>query len=115
MRRAAMAVDLAALVLFVAIGRASHHHGESAGGLLSTLWPFALGLGVGWLGVRRRPRQSLQAGVVVCLCTVSVGMALRVLAGQGTAVAFIVVTLVFLGAVMIGGRLALVCTGRAAP
>jgi hypothetical protein len=37
--------------------------------------------------------------------TVVVGMILRVMSGQGTAVAFIVVALGFLGATMVGWRI----------
>ena len=106
MRRSAVAalVDVVAVVLFVAIGRASHHHSETVGGFLSTLWPFAAGVGVGWLVSSRRSLWRLRAGITVCLATVAVGMALRVVAGQGTALAFVVVALTFLGAVMLFGR-----------
>lgn len=41
------------------------------------------------------------------MVTVAVGMVVRVLAGQGTALAFVVVALAFLGALMAGGRVAL--------
>lgn len=104
----AAAIDVVAVVIFVVIGRASHDHGESPTGIASTLWPFACGLVVGWLLVRlaRRPPASIWSGVVVCVATVAVGMVLRVVAGQGTAAAFIVVATAFLGAAMVGGRLA---------
>jgi hypothetical protein len=59
------------------------------------------------LAVARRPPASVTTGLVVCLATVAIGMTLRVVAGQGTAVAFIVVALSFLGAVVVGGRLLL--------
>lgn len=95
---------MAALLLFVAIGRASHHHAETVGGFASTLWPFAAGAGVGWLACGRRSPWLARAGAVVCLATVTVGMALRVLAGQGTALAFVLVALAFFGSVMIFGR-----------
>lgn len=106
-RPGAAAIDVGALVLFVVIGRASHDHGESPAGIASTLWPFACGLGAGWLLVRlaRRPPASLGSGVVICAATVAVGMVLRVVAGQGTAAAFVGVATGFLGAVMVGGRL----------
>lgn len=107
MRRSAVAalVDVVAVVLFVAIGRASHHHSEAVGGFLSTLWPFAAGVGVGWAVSSRRSLWRLRAGITVCLATVAVGMALRVVSGQGTALAFVVVALTFLGALMLFGRL----------
>lgn len=105
MAAAVAVLDVAAVVLFVAIGRASHGHAGTVGGFVSTAWPFAAGLGLGWLACLRRPPASLRAGLVVCTSTVVVGMALRVLAGQGTAAAFVAVALGFLGAVMLGGRL----------
>lgn len=92
-------------MVFVAIGRASHHHSETVSGFLSTLWPFAAGVGVGWVVSFKRSLWRLQGGITVCVATVAVGMALRVVAGQGTALAFVVVALTFLGGVMLSGRL----------
>lgn len=86
------------------IGRASHDHGESVPGIASTLWPFASGALVGWALVARRSPGSVPSGIVVCVSTVAVGMALRVVAGQGTAPAFVGVATGFLGAAMVGGR-----------
>jgi Protein of unknown function (DUF3054) len=102
-------VDVVAVLCFVVIGRASHDHGESPAGIASTLWPFAGGLATGWLLVwlARRPAGTVWSGVIVTLSTVVVGMVLRVVAGQGTAAAFIGVATGFLGAAMVGGRLLL--------
>ena len=107
MARRWIVVDILVVVLFVAIGRANHHHGDSLSGMVSTTWPFAVGLAIGWLIVlvRRQNGASLGAGVEVWLTTVALGMILRVIAGQGTAFDFIVVALVFLGALMLGLRL----------
>jgi FtsH-binding integral membrane protein len=103
---AAVALDVGCVLVFVAIGRASHHHGESAGGLASTAWPFLAGLAAGLLATRawRRPAALVPAGLGAWLGAVAVGMLLRVLAGQGTAVAFIVVALAFLGLFLLGWR-----------
>jgi hypothetical protein len=105
--RTAPVLDLVAVLVFVAIGRAAHAHGLSLGGLASTAWPFVAGLAVGWgaVSLRHTPPLSLRGGLVLSLATVAVGMLLRVAAGQGTAVAFIVVALIFLGATMCGWRL----------
>jgi hypothetical protein len=107
MTRRWIAIDLLVVLLFVGIGRSNHHHGVSLSGMVSTTWPFAVGLAIGWLIVlvRRQNGVSLGAGVEVWLATVALGMILRVIAGQGTAFAFIVVALVFLGALMLGLRL----------
>ena len=106
MRRVAPILDALAVVIFVVIGRHSHHHGESGRGIASTAWPFLAALAIGWLliAVRRIDGVSITAGVVASITTVALGMVLRVIGGQGTAVAFIVVALVFNGATMLGWR-----------
>jgi len=114
-RRAALVLDVGMVLLFVAIGRASHHHAQTVGGFVSTAWPFSVGLAAGWLVAGRRSPASPRGGALVCVCTVAVGMVLRVIAGQGTAVAFIIVALVFLGATMVGGRVLLHAGGRLRP
>jgi hypothetical protein len=120
----AVALDIAWVLVFVVIGRASHAKGETLGGIASTAWPFLAGLGAGWLvlfllqrgallprGARKaRPLSAfgvVPAGVVAWLATVAVGMTLRVVAGQGTAVAFIAVALAFVGLFLLGWRLLL--------
>ena len=107
MTRRWIVIDMFVVLLFVGIGRSNHHHGDNLSGMVSTTWPFAIGLAIGWLIVlvRRQNGVSLGAGVEVWLATVGLGMILRVIAGQGTAFAFIVVALVFLGALMLGLRL----------
>jgi hypothetical protein len=107
MRRAAVVLDLVAVLVFVGIGRAVHAHGLSIDGMASTAWPFVSGLAVGWvaLTLTHRAPASLGSGALVCGATVAVGMALRVVAGQGAAAAFVVVALCFLGAFMCGWRL----------
>jgi FtsH-binding integral membrane protein len=98
---------VASVLVFVVIGRASHHDGESVPGVAGTAWPFLAGLGVGWLVARvwRRPAALVPSGIAAWLGTVAVGMVLRVVAGQGTAVAFIIVALCFLGLFLLGWRL----------
>jgi hypothetical protein len=105
--RVAVVLDIACVLIFVIIGRASHAKGESLAGLASTSWPFLCGLGVGWLASRawRRPLAIRPAGLVVWLSTVAIGMILRVISGQGTAAAFIAVALAFLALFLLGWRL----------
>lgn len=99
--------DVCCVAAFVVIGRASHTEGETLAGLARTAWPFLAGLAVGWLVTRawRQPAAVLGAGAGVWLSTVALGMVLRVVSGQGTAVAFVLVALVFLGLFMLGWRL----------
>jgi Protein of unknown function (DUF3054) len=105
--RLAVLLDICCVLVFVIIGRASHTKGETLGGIASTSWPFFTGLAVGWVFSRawRRPLALLPVGVGVWLLTVAVGMVLRVVSGQGTAAAFIVVALAFLGLFLLGWRL----------
>ena len=113
--RLAVVLDCCCVLLFVVIGRASHTKGESLAGIASTAWPFLAGLAAGWIAARtwRRPLLLWPGGVGAWLGTVALGMVLRVVAGQGTAFAFVVVALVFLGLFLLGWRaLARVLAGR---
>jgi FtsH-binding integral membrane protein len=107
MMKRALIFDCCCVLLFVVIGRASHAKGESLGGIASTAWPFLAGLAGGWLAARawRRPFGLFPAGVGAWLGAVILGMVLRVVSGQGTAVAFIGVALAFLGLFLLGWRL----------
>jgi Protein of unknown function (DUF3054) len=104
--RVAVVLDVCCVLIFVVIGRASHTKGEYLAGIASTSWPFLCGLAVGWVASRawRRPLALRPAGLVVWLCTVALGMILRVVSGQGTAIAFIIVALAFLGLFLLGWR-----------
>jgi len=110
-------MDLAAVLVFVMIGRAVHTDGLTVAGVASTAWPFVSGLVVGWfvVGVRRDDVTSLGGGLPVWISTVVLGMVLRVVSGQGTAFAFIVVALGFLGATMLGWRALLAGSRRLRP
>jgi hypothetical protein len=100
-------IDLIAVVIFVAIGRAHHDHGDALRGLVSTSWPFALGLATAWVVMAWGSRAGLGLGdgAIAVIVTVTIAMVARVLAGQGTAFAFILVALAFLGLEMEGWRL----------
>ena len=109
MRSARLAVifDCCCVLVFVIIGRASHTKGEGLAGIASTAWPFLAGLAGGWLAARawRQPFRLWPAGVGAWLGAVALGMVLRVVSGQGTALAFIGVALAFLGLFLLGWRL----------
>jgi hypothetical protein len=104
--RVAAVLDVLCVLLFVVIGRASHTKGESLAGIASTSWPFLCGLAAGWAASRawRRPLALRPAGLAAWLGAVALGMILRVVSGQGTAVAFIIVALAFLGLFLLGWR-----------
>ncbi len=102
----AIGLDVFVVVLFVAIGRRNHDEGSALGGVLRTAAPFLIGLAVAWLLVRawRRP-MSVVVGIGLWPLTVLIGMlARRVVFGDGTATAFVVVATLFLGAFLLGWR-----------
>jgi Protein of unknown function (DUF3054) len=109
MRSAPLAAvaDCCCVLLFVIIGRHTHHDGDSLAGIWHTAWPFLAGLaaGVGLSRAWRRPLSIVPAGVGAWLGAALAGMLIRVLAGQGTAAAFVLVTLAFLGLFLLGWRL----------
>lgn len=106
-RLAKVVADVAAVLVFVTIGRAVHAHGLAVVGLASTAWPFLSALAFGWFALARRRRDgaTFLDGVFVVFSTVALGMFLRVISGQGIAVAFVFVALGFLGLEMLGWRL----------
>lgn len=99
-----LAVDLALVILFAAIGRSSH--GENLVGTLMTALPFLVGTAIGWLVVRPfgKPTSVVPAGVMIWLCTEVVGIALRAFTGQGIATSFIVVSSIALAVFLLGYR-----------
>lgn len=101
----AFAVDVVLVLVFAAIGRASHDAGVWAG-LWQTAWPFLAGLVLGWLATLawRAPAAPLRTGLGVWAVTVAGGMVLRAVTGAGTAIAFIVVASLVLGAMLVGWR-----------
>ncbi len=102
----AIGLDVCCVLAFVAIGRHTHHDGDSLAGIWHTAWPFLAGLAAGLIAVRfwRRPRAIVPAGLGAWLGAAGAGMVIRVLAGQGTAAAFIAVACAFLGLFLLGWR-----------
>lgn len=102
----ALGIDLAATLLFVLIGRGSHDAAAGIPGLLTTWWPFAAALLIGWLVTIawKRPFGPLWPGAGIWLVTVIGGMLFRTASGQGTAVPFLVVATISLAALLIGWR-----------
>ena len=84
----AAAIDVASIVIFVAIGRKSHaEDGSVLRETAKVAAPFLIALAAGWLAARawKAPR-AVATGVVIWLVTVVLGMVLRkVLFDGGTA------------------------------
>lgn len=103
---AALLGDIACVLIFVAIGLASHGEPLSGVNLAWVAWPFLTGLLLGHLAIRawRHPFGIWPQGVFVWAITVSGGMALRTLVGDGTATAFILVTTGVTAVLLLGWR-----------
>jgi hypothetical protein len=98
--------DVAVLVVFVLVGRRSHHEDAGLAGFLRVWWPFAVALVLAWpvTALWRAPLAWPRA-VTAWLLTVGVGMALRIgVQDRELEVAFTIVTLLFVGAGMLGWR-----------
>jgi hypothetical protein len=103
----AAAADIAAVVVFVAIGRRSHDEGEAIDGLFTVAAPFMIALLVGWLVARAWANPlRVSTAFVIWPITVAVGMVLRhFVFDRGTAFSFVVVTAVVTGVFLIGWRM----------
>ncbi|CAN5413062.1 DUF3054 domain-containing protein [soil metagenome] len=110
-----LAVDIACVLVFCAIGRRSHDEGITLAGVAATAWPFLSGTAAGWLLTRgwRQPTAIVPTGVGVWLATVIVGMLLRKASSQGVAVSFVIVASVVTAVLLLGWRLALRLTRAA--
>jgi hypothetical protein len=103
----ALAFDVVAILVFVAIGRRSHDEtGNVVVQTLKVAAPFLLGLAAGWAAAQawRRP-EALRTGAIVWVTTIVVGMVLRHwVFDRGTAVSFIIVATLFTGLFLMGWR-----------
>jgi peptidoglycan/LPS O-acetylase OafA/YrhL len=115
-QRTAVAVlaDVVCVLLFATVGRRSHAEGITIAGVAETAWPFLAGTAVGWLAVRgwRRPTTLAPTGLVVWVCTVAIGMALRKATSAGTAVSFVVVASLVTAILLLGWRAAAMALAR---
>lgn len=107
----ALAADLACVVAFTALGRRNHAEGLTFAGVAETAWPFLAGTLFGWLihivehsRGWRRPTAIAPTGVVVWVCTVVIGMALRKATGAGIAFSFVVVASAVTALLLLGWR-----------
>lgn len=114
MRRWWLGLDVAAVVIFVAIGRHAHHQSGGLGGVATTAWPFLVGVAIGWSvpATRRAPTRLVPAGIIVWVATVAGGTVLRQLSGQGVEALFVVVASVFLGLFLLLPRTLALLAGR---
>ena len=102
--------DLVLVVVFTAIGRSTHHDdvfGAWGQELWTTAWPFVVALIVGWAVLRawKDPLAVVRTGLGLWLITVAGGLALRKLAGGGTALPFVLVATAVVLVFLVGWRL----------
>lgn len=105
----AAVLDAAVIILFAAIGRASHSEASPVLESLSVAWPFLVGAAVGWLialGPLGRSPGTVAGGIPIWLSAVILGMALRALTHRGIAFSFIIVATIVLAAFLFGWRAA---------
>jgi hypothetical protein len=103
----AFVLDVVLVVVFAAIGRASHAEEQPVVGALLTAWPFLAGTVIGWTVVRLlRKGWPLEVGpgITVWFSTLLSGMLLRLATGQGTALPFVGVAALTLAVLLIGWR-----------
>lgn len=102
----AIVIDLVLVVVFAAIGRASHAEALDPAGLARTALPFLAGTLLAWitLMMRRAPGTTLGGGVFVWAITLIGGMVFRVLIGDTIAVAFVIVAAISLSVLLLGWR-----------
>lgn len=104
----AAVLDLVLLVAFAIFGRASHNLELSVTGVLETMWPFLIGLWVGWVPTwtRRDPIALWPTAVWLWAATVGIGLLFSWLSnGLSLAPAFALVAAGMLAAFLIGWRL----------
>ncbi|MEI3849450.1 MULTISPECIES: DUF3054 domain-containing protein [unclassified Microbacterium] len=103
----AAGIDVVLVLVFAAIGRASHERGLTPLGVVETAWPFLAGLALGWLVLMawRAPRAVLRTGLPLAAIAVAGGMLLRLATGAGTALPFVVVATATLLLFLVGWRL----------
>ncbi|GAB3070590.1 hypothetical protein GCM10027053_39110 [Intrasporangium mesophilum] len=103
----AFLLDVVLVIVFAAIGRASHAEANPVLGSLQTAWPFLAGTVVGWLVVRTLRKGwpvDVGPGITVWFATLVIGMVLRRATGSGTAPSFVVVAALVLALLLLGWR-----------
>lgn len=101
-----LAADVVLVITFAALGRDTHAHELDPTGVLLTASPFIAACLAGWLALRawRRPAALWPTGLCLWVITAGAGLAIRSLAGGGTALSFQLVTFGVLGAFLLVPR-----------
>ena len=101
----ALGADVVAVIVFTAIGRASHAEPFDIVGLAATAAPFLVGLGVAWATpVVRADPASLRAGGMALAGAALLGLAIRFGFTGRLPFTFVMITITSLGALLLGWR-----------
>lgn len=101
----ALAADVVAVVVFAAIGRASHSEPASIAGIVLTAAPFLVGLGAAWAcPVVRVAPTGFRAGAVVLLGTAVLGFLIRYGFTGRLPLSFVLVATTALAVLLLGWR-----------
>ena len=105
----AVVADALVVVVFAAVGRASHSEHVGIAGVWHVAWPFlvAAAAALASAAYTKDDPRAWKIGARVWLVTVVLGMVLRRLAGSGTAPGFVIVATLVLGVLFIGWRVVL--------
>ena len=101
----AFTADVVAVIVFAAVGRASHDESADLLGLLATAAPFGVGLAAAWATplVRARPT-GLPAGLAVLAGTAAIGLLVRFAFLGRLPLSFVIVAACALGVLLLGWR-----------
>jgi len=101
----AFTADVVAVIVFAAVGRASHDESGDLLGLLATAAPFGAGLAAAWATplVRARPT-GLPAGLAVLVGTAVIGLLVRFAFLGRLPLSFVIVATCALGVLLLGWR-----------
>jgi FtsH-binding integral membrane protein len=103
----ALAFDLLCVVAMAIIGTNNHKTDTGISGILFVAAPFLIATTLSRVFMRatKKDETTVVDGVTVVLFTVAIGMILRrFVFDRGTATAFVIVAIVFLGTTMLGWR-----------
>lgn len=101
----ALTADVVAVIVFAAVGRASHDESADVLGLIWTAAPFAVGLAAAWASpiVRARPA-GLRAGLVALTGTAVIGLLVRFAFTGRLPLSFVIVATCALAVLLLGWR-----------
>jgi uncharacterized membrane protein YbjE (DUF340 family) len=108
-------VDVVSVLVFAVAGRNAHDESSGASTVITIAAPFLIGLAAGWIASAnaRRAPTAIRTGVLLWVTTVGLGLVLRrTVWDRGTALSFVIVATLVLGALLVGWRAMLVLAHR---